>query len=126
MEQFNPKKTERSLVDFFTNENGEMDKYMNNANRPAGLGTRQGVVRRGDAIRVPKVQGDSIPDFTASDILSSKLWQPRPDRPPHLQELEPAPQQPREPGQLSPNLMPAEMLPRFENGILVRGRPKTK
>jgi len=32
--------------------------------------------------KVPHVQGDSIPEFTASDVLSSKLWQPRPDRPP--------------------------------------------
>jgi len=31
---------------------------------------------------VPQVQGDSFPEFTASDVLSSKLWQPRPDRPP--------------------------------------------
>ncbi len=51
-QQFNPHKDERSLVDFFTNENGEMDKYME-SNRGAQLGTRQGVVRRGDAIKVP-------------------------------------------------------------------------
>jgi len=31
---------------------------------------------------VPEVQGESIPEFTASDVLSSKLWQPRPDKPP--------------------------------------------
>jgi len=31
---------------------------------------------------VPTVQGESSPDFTASDVLSSKLWQARPDRPP--------------------------------------------
>ena len=31
---------------------------------------------------MPQVQGDSFPEFTASDVLSSKLWQPRPDRPP--------------------------------------------
>jgi hypothetical protein len=31
---------------------------------------------------VPTVQGDSFSDFTASDVLSSKLWQSRPDRPP--------------------------------------------
>ena len=31
---------------------------------------------------MPQVQGESIPEFTASDVLSSKLWQPRPDRPP--------------------------------------------
>ena len=31
---------------------------------------------------MPKVQGESIPEFTASDVLSSKLWQPRADRPP--------------------------------------------
>jgi diguanylate cyclase (GGDEF)-like protein/PAS domain S-box-containing protein len=31
---------------------------------------------------VPKVQGDSLPEFTASDVLSSKLWQPRAERPP--------------------------------------------
>jgi diguanylate cyclase (GGDEF)-like protein/PAS domain S-box-containing protein len=31
---------------------------------------------------VRQVQGESIPDFTASEVLSSKLWQPRPDRPP--------------------------------------------
>ena len=30
---------------------------------------------------MPQVQGDSFPEFTASDVLSSKLWQPRPDRP---------------------------------------------
>ncbi len=51
-QQFNPHKDERSLVEFFTNENGEMDKYME-SKHPTGLGTRQGVVRRGDAIRVP-------------------------------------------------------------------------
>ena len=31
---------------------------------------------------MPKVQGESFPEFTASDVLSSKLWQPRADRPP--------------------------------------------
>ena len=31
---------------------------------------------------MPKVQGDSLPEFTASDVLSSKLWQPRAERPP--------------------------------------------
>jgi diguanylate cyclase (GGDEF)-like protein/PAS domain S-box-containing protein len=31
---------------------------------------------------VPKVQGESLPEFTASDVLSSKLWQPRAERPP--------------------------------------------
>jgi diguanylate cyclase (GGDEF)-like protein/PAS domain S-box-containing protein len=31
---------------------------------------------------VPKVQGDPLPDFTASDVLSSKLWQPRAEKPP--------------------------------------------
>jgi PAS domain-containing protein len=31
---------------------------------------------------VPTVQGDKASDFTASDILSAKLWQPRADRPP--------------------------------------------
>jgi diguanylate cyclase (GGDEF)-like protein/PAS domain S-box-containing protein len=31
---------------------------------------------------VPTVQGDKLPEFTASDVLSSKLWQPRADRPP--------------------------------------------
>ena len=31
---------------------------------------------------MPTVQGESLPEFTASDILSSKLWQPRADRPP--------------------------------------------
>ena len=29
-----------------------------------------------------KVQGEPLPDFTASDVLSSKLWQPRAERPP--------------------------------------------
>jgi len=28
------------------------------------------------------VQGEPLPDFTASDVLSSKLWQPRAERPP--------------------------------------------
>ena len=37
---------------------------------------------QGDPIGVPTVQGDKLPEFTASDILSSKLWQPRADRPP--------------------------------------------
>ena len=31
---------------------------------------------------MPTVQGDKLPEFTASDVLSSKLWQPRADRPP--------------------------------------------
>ncbi len=31
---------------------------------------------------MPKVQGESLPEFTASDVLSSKLWQPRAERPP--------------------------------------------
>jgi len=31
---------------------------------------------------VPTVQGETLPEFTASDVLSSKLWQPRTDRPP--------------------------------------------
>jgi diguanylate cyclase (GGDEF)-like protein/PAS domain S-box-containing protein len=31
---------------------------------------------------VRQVQGESFPDYTASEVLSSKLWQPRPDRPP--------------------------------------------
>ncbi len=31
---------------------------------------------------MPQVQGEPFPDFTASDVLSSKLWQQRPDRPP--------------------------------------------
>ncbi len=31
---------------------------------------------------MPTVQGDSLPEFTASDVLSSKLWQPRTERPP--------------------------------------------
>jgi hypothetical protein len=31
---------------------------------------------------VRQVQGESIPEYTASEVLSSKLWQPRPDRPP--------------------------------------------
>jgi len=31
---------------------------------------------------VLKVQGEPLPDFTASDVLSSKLWQPRAERPP--------------------------------------------
>ena len=31
---------------------------------------------------MPKVQGDSLPEFTASDVLSTKLWQPRAERPP--------------------------------------------
>jgi diguanylate cyclase (GGDEF)-like protein/PAS domain S-box-containing protein len=31
---------------------------------------------------VPTVQGESLPEFTASDVLSSKLWQPRAERPP--------------------------------------------
>ena len=31
---------------------------------------------------MPTVQGDNRPEFTASDILSAKLWQPRADRPP--------------------------------------------
>ena len=29
-----------------------------------------------------KVQGESLPEFTASDVLSSKLWQSRAERPP--------------------------------------------
>ena len=29
-----------------------------------------------------QVPGESIPEFTASEVLSSTLWQPRPDRPP--------------------------------------------
>ena len=37
---------------------------------------------QGDPIGVPTVQGDKRPEFTASDVLSSKLWQPRADRPP--------------------------------------------
>ncbi len=37
---------------------------------------------QGDPIGVPTVQGDKLPEFTASDVLSSKLWQPRADRPP--------------------------------------------
>jgi len=31
---------------------------------------------------VPTVQSDSLPDFTASDVLSPKLWQARAERPP--------------------------------------------
>ncbi|MEX0733772.1 MAG: EAL domain-containing protein, partial [Steroidobacteraceae bacterium] len=31
---------------------------------------------------MPTVQGESFPEFTASDVLSSKLWQPRAERPP--------------------------------------------
>ncbi len=31
---------------------------------------------------MPTVQGESLPEFTASDVLSSKLWQPRAERPP--------------------------------------------
>ena len=31
---------------------------------------------------MPKVQGESLPEFTASDVLSSKLWQSRAERPP--------------------------------------------
>ncbi len=31
---------------------------------------------------MPKVQGESLPEFTASDVLSTKLWQPRAERPP--------------------------------------------
>jgi hypothetical protein len=31
---------------------------------------------------VPTVQGESFPEFTASDILSPKLWQQRAERPP--------------------------------------------
>ncbi len=31
---------------------------------------------------MPKVQGEPLPDFTASDVLSSTLWQPRAERPP--------------------------------------------
>jgi diguanylate cyclase (GGDEF)-like protein/PAS domain S-box-containing protein len=31
---------------------------------------------------VQKVQGESLPEFTASDVLSSKLWQSRAERPP--------------------------------------------
>ncbi len=31
---------------------------------------------------MPTVQGDQLPDFTASDILSPKLWQPQSKRPP--------------------------------------------
>ena len=38
--------------------------------------------KQGEPIGVPQVQGESLPEFTASDVLSSKLWQPRPDRPP--------------------------------------------
>ena len=30
---------------------------------------------------MPQVQGEPFPEFTASEVLSSKLWQPRPDRP---------------------------------------------
>ena len=37
---------------------------------------------QGDPIGVPTVQGDKLPEFTASDVLSTKLWQPRADRPP--------------------------------------------
>jgi diguanylate cyclase (GGDEF)-like protein/PAS domain S-box-containing protein len=37
---------------------------------------------QGDPIGVPTVQGDKLPEFTASDVLSSKLWQSRADRPP--------------------------------------------
>jgi diguanylate cyclase (GGDEF)-like protein/PAS domain S-box-containing protein len=38
--------------------------------------------KQGEFIGVPQVQGEPFPDFTASDVLSSKLWQQRPDRPP--------------------------------------------
>ena len=31
---------------------------------------------------MPTVQGESFPEFTASDILSPKLWQQRAERPP--------------------------------------------
>ncbi len=31
---------------------------------------------------MPKVQSEPFPDFTASDILSPKLWQPQAGRPP--------------------------------------------
>jgi len=31
---------------------------------------------------VPTVQSEQLPDFTASDILSPKLWQPQASRPP--------------------------------------------
>ncbi len=31
---------------------------------------------------MPTVQSEELPEFTASDILSPKLWQPRADRPP--------------------------------------------
>ena len=31
---------------------------------------------------MPKVQGESLPEFTASDVLSAKLWQSRAERPP--------------------------------------------
>jgi diguanylate cyclase (GGDEF)-like protein/PAS domain S-box-containing protein len=31
---------------------------------------------------VPTVQGESFPEFTASDVLSSKLWQSRAEKPP--------------------------------------------
>ena len=38
--------------------------------------------KQGEPTGVRQLQGDSIPEFTASEVLSSKLWQPRPDRPP--------------------------------------------
>jgi len=37
---------------------------------------------QGDPIRVPTVQGESFPEFTASEVLSPKLWQQRAERPP--------------------------------------------
>jgi hypothetical protein len=51
MEEHNPYKNEKHLLDFFTNEGGAMDTYLANKT-PAALGT-QGQVRRGDALRVP-------------------------------------------------------------------------
>jgi hypothetical protein len=49
MEVYSPYKTNRHLVDFFTNEQ-EMDKYMNSTH--VGVGTTA-PVRRGDALKVP-------------------------------------------------------------------------
>lgn len=50
MEQYNPYKHERSLVDFFTKQE-EFDRYMNAKGR-VGIGSTK-PVRRGDAIKIP-------------------------------------------------------------------------